>query len=80
VLYFTDLDDEISFAIHDKFGPSQKILPIMTQIYGKEFEAINDDWADGYYFENDTLIIKSNFFNDDVLELLEEGVDIHIVP
>lgn len=77
--YFSDLDEEVYFAINDEDGASKKILGFLSNIYGKEFEEVSSDWADEYSFETSTLIIKVNLFNEDILELVDNGVDIHIV-
>ncbi len=77
--YFSDLYEEVYIAINDEDGASKKILNFLSNTFGKEFEEVTSDWADEYTFETSTLIIKVNLFNEDLLELVDEGVDIHIV-
>ena len=80
LIYFSDMDDEVSFAIYEEnASKTKKLISFMTHVYGKVFEEVSDDWADEYGFEVDTLIIKVNLFNEDILDLIEKGVDIHIV-
>ncbi len=80
MLYFSDLDDEISFAIYEeKESITKKSIAFLSIVYGKEFEEVSSDWADEYGFEKDTLIIKLNCFNEDILELIEKGVDVLVV-
>lgn len=77
--YYSDLDEEIYFALWDENNKSKEILTFLTRAFGREFEEIDDDWADDYNFETDTLLIKANLFNEDILELIEDGVEIHII-
>jgi len=80
LIYFSDTEEEISFCIYEESTAlTKKTLSFLSHAYGKVFEEISDDWADEYAFEKDTLIIKVNFFNEDVLDVLGNGVDIHIV-
>ena len=80
LIYFSDLDEEIHFVLYEeRANITKKIISFLSQSFGKEFEEVNSDWAEDYTFDRDTLIIKVNFFNEDLLELVELGVDIHIV-
>lgn len=80
LIYFADTDEEISFAIYEENAAvTKKTISFLSHVYGKVFEEVSDDWADEYGFELDTLIIKVNFFNEDILEVLGNGVDVHIV-
>jgi hypothetical protein len=80
VLYYSDLDEETYFAIYGEDETSNKrIISFLSSVYGKEFEEVSSDWADDYGFEKDTLIIKVNFFIEDVLEIAEKGFDILII-
>ena len=79
-LYFSDLDEEIYFAIFtEKKQVVKKCIDYLSNIYGKEFEMVDSDWADEYTFEGSTLLIKYNFCNEDIFDLIEEGVEIHII-
>ena len=81
LIYFLDRDEEVSFAINEeKESVTKKTILFLSSVYGKDFDEVtNDDWADEYAFEKDTLIIKVKFFNEELLELSEKGIDIHIV-
>ncbi len=80
LIYFSDTDEEISFCIYEESATlTKKTLSFLSHVYGKVFEEVSDDFADEYAFEKDTLIIKVNFFNEDIFEVLDKGVDIHIV-
>jgi len=80
LIYFLDRDEEISFAINEeKESVTKKTVLFLSSVYGKEFDEIADDWADDYAFEKDTLIIKVKFFNEEILELTEKGIDILVV-
>jgi hypothetical protein len=80
LIYFSDTEEEISFAIYEENAAlTKKTLSFLSHVYGKVFEEVSDDIYDEYNFEKDTLIIKSNFFNEDIFDVLEHSVDIHIV-
>lgn len=80
IIYFLDRDDEISFAINEENeSVTKKTVLFLSSVYGKDFDAVSDWWADDYAFEKDTLIIKVKFFNEDILELSEKGIDILVV-
>ena len=80
LIYFSDIDKEIHFSIYEeRVNITKKVICFLSQSFGKEFEEVSGDWADDYNFDKDTLIIKVNFFNEDLLELVEMGVDIVII-
>ena len=80
LLYFIDTDDEISFAIFEEDeNTTKKALSFLSNAFGKSFEEVTDSWAEEYTFEKNTLIIESRFFNEDILEVVEKGFDIHII-
>ena len=80
LIYFSDTDEEISFCIYEENATlTKKTLSFLSHVYGKVFEEVSDDIYDDYNFERDTLIMKVNFFNDDVLEIVDMGTDLHIV-
>lgn len=80
MLYFIDTDEEISFCIfEDDEDTTKKTIDFLSNAYGKTFERVTDDWAEDYAFEKDTLIIEARFFNEDILEVVDLGVDIHII-
>jgi hypothetical protein len=79
MLYFSDLE-ETSFAIFEENeSKTKKILLFMSDVYGKDFEEVSGDDLDDYIFETDTLVIESKYFTEDILELTEMGVEIHII-
>jgi hypothetical protein len=80
ILYFSDLDGDVSFAIYaEDPSKTKKIINFLSQVYGREFEQIKNDWADDYIIEKSTLILKVNLFNEDILDITEKGVDLLIV-
>ena len=80
MLYFTDVDNEVYFAISDEDEDiTIKVINFLSNAYGKAFEEISDSWAEDYAFDKDTLIIEARFFNEDILEVVDFGVDIHII-
>lgn len=62
----------------NKDSVNKKIINFMANIYGKTFEEIESDWADEMTVEGPAVVIKIQFFNEDILELVENGVDIII--
>ena len=80
LIYFLDRDEEISFAINEEnSNKTKKILLFLSSVFNKDFDEIKDDIYDDYAFEKETLIIKVKFFNEEILELAEKGVDILVV-
>ena len=80
LIYFSDTEEEVSFCIYEESAAlTKKTLSFLSHVYGKVFEEVSDDIYDEYAFEKHTLIIKVNFFSEDILDVLEHGVDIHIV-
>ena len=80
MLYFSDIEEEIFFAITEsKEVINKKIIYFLSNTFGREFEEVGSDWAEDITIETPTLVIKVQFFNEDLLELIEMGVDIHIV-
>ncbi len=80
MLYFSDIEEEIFFAITEsKEVINKKIIYFLSNTFGREFEEVSSDWAEDITIETPTLVIKVQFFNEDLLELIEMGVDIHIV-
>ena len=80
LIYFIDTDEEISFCIFEEDeDATKKAIAFLTNAYGKTFEKVSDSWAEDYSFEKDTLVIEARFFNEDILEIVDLGVDIHII-
>jgi hypothetical protein len=80
MLYFTDSDSDVFFSIFEESeSKTKKILSFLAEAYGKEFEEISEDKFDEYTFETDTLIIESKYFIEELIELVELGVEIHII-
>jgi hypothetical protein len=78
MLYFGD--DEIIIGFSPSDQEPDKVLKKINNIIGMELVPMeSNNYDDVGTFENDTIIINSNLFDEDFLELLEYGIYIHIV-
>ena len=78
--YYTDLDEEIGFAIYDEDNKTKKIIKLLITIFDKQFEEAKSDMYEEYGFHKTTLLISPNNFCEELLELSDFGIDILIVP
>lgn len=76
--YFGDDDSTIGFFPVD-LDPD-KVLKKINIILESEFVGLESNHYDDVgAFEADTIVINANLFTDDLLDLIEYGIYIHIV-
>lgn len=78
MIYFGDNDILIAFNQIDQ--ESEKVLKKVNKILGTELEIVESDFYDDIgSFELDTIIVKSNVFIEDLLDLLDYGITVYII-
>jgi hypothetical protein len=78
IYHFSDDDNVIGFFCIDQ-DPA-KVAKKIGAITGTVFLQIASDKYDSVgSFEIDTIIIKSNLFNEDYIDLLEYGIAVYII-
>lgn len=76
--YFSDDDNTIGFFQIDQ--DPNKVAKKVSVITGTTFNPIKSDkYEDIGSFEVDTLIIRSNLFTEDFIELLDYGIAVYII-
>lgn len=76
--YFSDDDNTIGFFQVD--ADPIKVAKKVSTILGSTFELTKDDkYDDVGSFEIDTLIVRSNIFCEDFIDLLDYGIAVYII-
>jgi hypothetical protein len=76
--YFSDDDNTVGFFQVDQ-DPA-KVAKKISVITGTTFLPVKDDkYEDVGSFERDTIILRSNLFCEDFLDLLDYGIAVYII-
>jgi hypothetical protein len=73
-------DDDITIGFYQVDQDMKKVAKKISSLLGSTFEVVTSDKYQGVGdFEIDTLIIRSNLFSEDLLDLLDYGIAVYII-
>lgn len=73
-------DTEITVGFFQSELEPQKVAKKLSKILGTTFEVVSSaHYEEVGSFETDTLIIRSNIFSEDLMDLLDYGIAIYII-
>lgn len=73
-------DDDIVIGFFQVDQDPKKVCKKISAIIGTTFEIVKDDkYDDVGTFSIDTIIVRSNVFCEDFIDLLEYGINVHII-
>jgi hypothetical protein len=79
IYHFRDEDESVVAFFQVNQDP-KKVIKKLNSLTNTSFEIIkNDQYEDAGSFPIDTLIIHSNLFTEDLLELIAYGVCVYII-
>jgi hypothetical protein len=73
-------DDEITVGFFQVDLDPPKVAKKLSKIFGTTFEVITSNrYEEIGSFEVDTLIVRSNVFTEDLIDLLDYGIAVYII-
>lgn len=77
--YFTTNDGDVTFGVCSVNRSSENIVSKVSDIMFLDFIETSIDYNIDVEFEQDTVIFKSNEFNEDLLDLISKKINIYII-
>jgi hypothetical protein len=73
-------DEDVVIGFYQVEHDVKKVAKKLSHILGSTFEPITSDkYEEVGDFEIDTLIIRSNIFTEDLIDLIEYGIALYII-
>jgi len=80
IQYYTDLDENILVGVFSVNRSAENIAKVLGKLIDYDFvEAESDEFDDVGEFEHDTVVIASNDFTEDLLEITGKDIKIYLV-
>ena len=77
--YFTTTDGDVTIGVCSVNRDSKSIVKKVSDIMFLDFIEASSDFGIEVDFEDDTVIFKSNEFNEDLLDLICKKINIYII-
>lgn len=73
-------DDEITIGFCQVDLDPAKVAKKLSKIFGSTFEVVTSNrYEEIGSFETDTVIVRSNVFTEDLIDLLDYGIAVYII-